>query len=331
MGKENFDATFNWTEAMKRLLLLTILLAFSAAAVAAEKPPTKIWNRTGPLGDTPKHVTDSFPLSDQENKGGWIKFEPMTDEFEGKELDRNKWHVGMEWWKGRQPALFSDKNVTVSDGKLHLTMRKEKLPPEAEKWGYKDYTSAALHTKARSSYGYYEVMAKPMNSGGSSSFWFQQDETPGWSTEIDSSRLAGARPHRMPISPVRARISIRSGRRQRLLGGSDARLLLPAPLHLAGAVIDARGCATTIHRVPQVRVRIAPGSRWPAAATVSGIAPQRQASRRWSPDRIRISMPHAWISIRPGPATATAVVERQRRSASAMASISAPQHQAFRR
>ena len=32
----------------------------------------------------------------------------------------------MYWWKGRQPALFSDKNVTVSDGKLHLTIRKEK-------------------------------------------------------------------------------------------------------------------------------------------------------------------------------------------------------------
>ena len=75
----------------------------------------------------------------------------MSDEFEGKELDRKKWTVGMEWWKGRQPALFSEKNVTVSDGKLHLTMRKEKLPPEAEKLGYKDYTSAALHTKARSS------------------------------------------------------------------------------------------------------------------------------------------------------------------------------------
>ena len=78
----------------------------------------------------------------------------------------------MSWWKGRQPALFSDENVTVSDGELHLTMRKEKVPPEAEKLGCKGYTSAALHTEVRSSYGYYEVMAKPMNSGGSSAFWF---------------------------------------------------------------------------------------------------------------------------------------------------------------
>ncbi len=29
----------------------------TAPTTAAEKPPTKIWNRTGPLGDTPKHVT----------------------------------------------------------------------------------------------------------------------------------------------------------------------------------------------------------------------------------------------------------------------------------
>jgi len=115
----------------------------------------------------------------------------MTDEFVGKELDRSKWVVGMEWWKGRQPALFSEKNVTVSDGKLHLTMRKEKLPPGAEKQGYKGYSSAALHTKARTAYGYFEVMAKPMNSGGSSSFWFQQDETPNWATEIDVFEIGG--------------------------------------------------------------------------------------------------------------------------------------------
>lgn len=177
------------------LTILTLLIAHHVVAAetkpAAEKRPTKIWNRTGPLGETPKHVTDAYPMSDQDNKGGWVKFEPMTDEFEGQELDRNKWVMGIEGWKGRQPALFSEKNVTVSDGKLHLTMRKEKLPAEAEKQGYKDYTSAALHTKVRSSYGYYEVKAKPMNSGGSRSFWFCQDETPGWGTEIDVFEIGG--------------------------------------------------------------------------------------------------------------------------------------------
>ena len=183
----------------RNTLLTTLILLIAQAALAAEgetksaadKRPTKIWNRTGPLGETPKHVTDAYPLSDQDNKGGWGKFEPMTDEFEGQDLDLSKWNRGMYWWKGRQPALFSDKNVTVSDGKLHLTMRKEKLPAEAEKQGYKDYTSAALHTKVCSGYGYYEVKAKPMNSGGSSSFWFQVEDVPGWLTEIDVFEIGG--------------------------------------------------------------------------------------------------------------------------------------------
>ncbi len=158
---------------------------------AAEKRPQKVWTRRGPLGDPPKRVSDAYPLSDQQNAGRWVKFEPMSDEFEGKQLDLNKWTVGMKWWKGRQPAFFSDKNVTVSDGKLRLTMRKEKLPPELEKLGYHDYTSAALHTKARSCYGYYEVKARPMNSAGSSSFWFQRGDTTDPMTEIDVFEIGG--------------------------------------------------------------------------------------------------------------------------------------------
>ena len=170
---------------------LVVLLLLGAIAQAEDKHPTKIWDRTGPLGETPKRITDAYPLSEQQNQGKWIKFEPMSDEFDGEELNRSKWVLGLEWWKGRWPALFSEKNVAVSDGKLHLTMRKEKLPPEAEKLGYKDYTSAALHSKVRTVYGYFEVKAKPMNSGGSSSFWFHKGDTPGWQTEIDVFEIGG--------------------------------------------------------------------------------------------------------------------------------------------
>jgi beta-glucanase (GH16 family) len=182
---------------MKKIALSVVVALTAVAAQADEKPakpenrPTKIWNLTGPLGNTPKHVTDAYPLSDQENKSGWVKFGPMNDEFQDRTLDLEKWEYGIAPWKGRQPALFSDRNVTVSDGKLHLAMRKEKLPAEAEKQGYKDYTSAALHTKARSSYGYYEVKARPMNSGGSSSFWFKREGVPGWVTEIDVFEIGG--------------------------------------------------------------------------------------------------------------------------------------------
>jgi beta-glucanase (GH16 family) len=184
---------------MKRLLVLfSTLVIFGTTAVAQDREvpdpgsrPTKIWNRTGPLGQTPKHVTDACPLSDQENQGGWARVEALSDEFDGQDLDLKKWTRGLGWWKGRQPALFSDKNVTVSDGKLHLTMSKEKLPEEYEKLGYKDYTSACLYSKVRAHYGYYEVKAKPMNSAGSSSFWFQVEDVPGWLTEIDVFEIGG--------------------------------------------------------------------------------------------------------------------------------------------
>jgi beta-glucanase (GH16 family) len=172
-------------------LSFILILLLAAVAQAADRRPTKIWNRTGPLGETPRHITDAYPLSDQENKGHWVKFEPMSDEFEGKVLDRNKWVVGLQWWKGRQPALFSEKNITVSDGKLCLTMRKERLSADLTRQGYHDYTSAAMRSKIRSGYGYYEVKAKPMDSAGSSSFWFHKGDTPGWQTEIDVFEIGG--------------------------------------------------------------------------------------------------------------------------------------------
>jgi beta-glucanase (GH16 family) len=152
------------------------------------------WTRKGPLGEPPRRTREDLPLSDQQNHGGWTRLEPMWDEFEGPGLDTNKWTVGMAWWRGRQPAWFNPTNVSVRNGQLHLTMRREKVPAALEKYGYRDYTSAALHTKARSAYGYYEVKARPMNSGGSSSFWFQQEDrklTPNWATEIDVFELCG--------------------------------------------------------------------------------------------------------------------------------------------
>ncbi len=157
----------------------------------------KQWTLRGPLGESPKRTTEDFPLSDQQNRGGWVKFEPMWDEFEGPALDTNKWILGITGWQGRQPAWFNPTNVTVRNGQLHLTMRKEAVPPELAKRGYHDYTSAALHTRARSSYGYYEVKARPMNSGGSSSFWFTHEDhqaNPGWSTEVDVFELCGKNP-----------------------------------------------------------------------------------------------------------------------------------------
>ena len=131
------------------------------------------WTRTGDLGEVPKRKNDLFPLSDQDNKAGWVRFEPMWDEFTNTTLDAGKWNTGEKLgWLGRQPAFFWARNVSLSSGQLHLTMRKEEAPGQPHDKGYNTYTSAIVDCEQRVLYGYFEVRARPMRSAGSSSFWF---------------------------------------------------------------------------------------------------------------------------------------------------------------
>jgi hypothetical protein len=58
--------------AMRSVLPIMLVAVFGLLAQAAdnqvpggEKRPMKIWDRTGPLGETPTRTTDAFPLSDQ--------------------------------------------------------------------------------------------------------------------------------------------------------------------------------------------------------------------------------------------------------------------------
>jgi beta-glucanase (GH16 family) len=180
---------------MSRLFVILFLgvspLLGATAQDRTEKALPEAWTLVGPLGETPKRLTDALPLSHQSEVGVWVKYDPMSDEFGTDSLDTDKWVRNMHWWKGRQPALFKAENVTVENGRLLLTMRKEPVPEEYRKQGYHDYTSAALHSRDQTCYGYFEVKARPMNSGGSSSFWFQQDASPGWATEIDVFEIGG--------------------------------------------------------------------------------------------------------------------------------------------
>jgi hypothetical protein len=152
------------------------------------------WTRVGPLPNPPERLTDAYPLSDQQNKGHWIKIEDLSDEFDGTNLDRGKWRPEYPGWNGRQPARFRPENVSVSAGQLHLVMRKEELPAPLATNGYKDYSSAAVYSLHLAPYGCYEVMARPMNSAGSSSFWFNVTELPKRHTEIDVFEIGGNAP-----------------------------------------------------------------------------------------------------------------------------------------
>ena len=176
-----------------RRTLGVVVLSVAMAASAGESPQPETWVLVDDLGVTPTRVTNSLPLSDQTNEGQWERYEPMSDEFCGAALDPNKWWPRNPGWLGRQPAFFHSDNVQVFDGKLHLTLRKQEVPEMPRDKGYHTYTSAAVKSKAKTCYGYFEIKARPMKSHGSSSFWFY-DGTPTWWTEIDVFEIGGASP-----------------------------------------------------------------------------------------------------------------------------------------
>lgn len=129
------------------------------------------------------------PLAGPPAGSKWKPITELTDEFEGSKLDSAKWHDHNPRWKGREPGLFSPKNVSVSDGKLHLTARVETLPDLPK--GFHTFTTAAVKSKALARYGYFEIKCRPMKSQASSAFWFYQSEKDEW-TEIDVFEICGA-------------------------------------------------------------------------------------------------------------------------------------------
>ncbi|GAA4235335.1 hypothetical protein GCM10022291_16920 [Postechiella marina] len=149
-----------------------------------------------------------LPFSDQENKGGWVLNEDLSDEFEGNTIDTAKWFVeGLNdryyIWKGRAPSQFVSKNVIVEDNKLKLRTAWEpdfKFYDEsyadgnmgASKYGvYKDgtpmpVTTAGVLTHKRFLYGYMEVKSKVGNAAITGAFW-----AIGHEQELDVYELMG--------------------------------------------------------------------------------------------------------------------------------------------
>jgi len=173
--------------------ILAVVVAVCTGLWGEEKKTPEGWLLKGQLPAEPRSVTDKYPLSDQADSGKWHRYALMTDEFVGGGLDNAKWWPKNPTWLGRQPGYFHDKNVTVSDGKLHLAMKKAEPTEMPKDKGYHTYTSAAVQSKGRVLYGYFEVKCRAMKSAGSSSFWFYYNEKDVW-TEIDVFEIGGGSP-----------------------------------------------------------------------------------------------------------------------------------------
>ena len=124
-------------------------------------------------------------------EGQWKLIEELSDEFNDDHLDTAKWLPYNPGWQGRKPAYFSKDNVKVGDGMLTLIARTEELNGLPD--GYHTFTTAAVQSKARVKYGYFEIRCRPMDSRCSSAFWFYAIDPDIW-TEIDVFEICGRHP-----------------------------------------------------------------------------------------------------------------------------------------
>jgi beta-glucanase (GH16 family) len=125
-----------------------------------------------------------------------------SDEFNGSSLDQNKWSYqigdgcaeGICGWGNNELQYYQESNVTVSNGQLHITAKKERVRA-------KSYTSGRIRTinKGDWTYGRFEARIKlPAGRGLWPAFWMlPTDEVyGGWprSGEIDIMEYVGADP-----------------------------------------------------------------------------------------------------------------------------------------
>ena len=94
--------------------------------------------------------------------GNWQFLPDVSDEFDGGAVDTRKWSVIKNSVCLR--TRYTDKNVTVSDGKLQIQIEKKKSDNA-------EYASGMLRTLAATRYGYYEAKIKMASCYACNAFW----------------------------------------------------------------------------------------------------------------------------------------------------------------
>ncbi len=119
-------------------------------------------------------VIKSIPLPPLNQR--WVVNEQYSDEFNGEDLDEQKWHRVHPTWMGRQPGLFVAENVSFRDG--CMVLKGEKMERDTIINGTKFNVSCAavISKKREAHYGYYECRFKANKTTLSSTFWLS---TPG--------------------------------------------------------------------------------------------------------------------------------------------------------
>ncbi|MEM6964152.1 MAG: family 16 glycosylhydrolase [Bacteroidota bacterium] len=122
----------------------------------------------------------------------WELNPKFSDEFNGKTLDKSKWHDRSPYWvNGRPPATFRASTVSVKDGTLQI--KNQPLVPATDKYNIAGGAVASVSKNAF--YGYYEAKMKASGISMSSTFWMKNkpvnNDCPREQDELDIVEAVG--------------------------------------------------------------------------------------------------------------------------------------------
>lgn len=142
----------------------------------------------------------------------WVKVEELSDEFDGDELDTNKWNPTPEFiwngqdrgWYGSSRSLFEADNVSTGNGFLRIEGEKFNSPKYSPKDNNSEapqrrYGGAYVYGKTLADPGYYiEARMKASKTAMSAAFWLKSETKPctdnfndGENLEIDIQECVG--------------------------------------------------------------------------------------------------------------------------------------------
>lgn len=141
-----------------------------------------------PMVSENKGVITKTAISTNKNKEWELVWE---DNFDGLSINQEKWN--MEDWaadKNNELQYYSPNNVEIKNGLLQIISREER-------YGGRNYTSGAIHSKNKFSflYGKVEMRAKlPSGQGIFPAFWMMTNKDYTWLPEIDILEMLGHKP-----------------------------------------------------------------------------------------------------------------------------------------
>lgn len=127
-----------------------------------------LWLPLCPLAQTVSPTTASVSVQPVAPVSGYTLL--WNEEFESGALDASKWTCRTD---SKHLSTQQPENVSVKDGLLRLTLKKEAA-------GGKQYTGAGIISKPAFKYGYYEARLKmPPGAGWHTSFWLMKHDGSG--------------------------------------------------------------------------------------------------------------------------------------------------------